>query len=92
MMRNRFILIGGLLLLIFLIGGLVLAEPDALSLSWWTIDGGGGTATGGNLTLTGTIGQADAGNGSGGDYTLYGGFWSPVTDRFIYLPTVMNGG
>ena len=42
---------------------------------WSTIDGGGGTSSGGSYTLSGTIGQPDAGEMSGGDYVLTGGFW-----------------
>ncbi len=46
-------------------------------LSWYTIDGGGGTSTGGGYTLSGTIGQPDASVTpmTGGNYTLVGGFW-----------------
>jgi hypothetical protein len=45
-------------------------------LSWNTFDGGGTTsASGGTYSLGGTIGQPDAGNSSGGAYTLTGGFW-----------------
>ncbi len=44
-------------------------------LTWSTIDGGGGTSSGGPYTLTGTIGQPDAAWSSGGDYELLGGFW-----------------
>ncbi|MCL6533929.1 MAG: hypothetical protein K6U12_11705 [Armatimonadetes bacterium] len=46
-------------------------------LSWWTIDNGGVTfATGGSLTMGGTIGQPDASNTlTGGTYSLTGGFW-----------------
>ena len=43
-------------------------------ITWSTIDGGGGTSTGGPYTLTGTIGQPDAGEMAGGDYKLSGGF------------------
>src|SRR5947209_9223846 len=43
------------------------------AIDWFTIDGGGGASSGGNLTLTGTIGQPDAGTLSGGNYTLQGG-------------------
>jgi hypothetical protein len=46
------------------------------SLDWSTIDSGGGTSTGGVYTVSGTIGQQDAGVMSGGNYTLAGGFWS----------------
>jgi hypothetical protein len=31
------------------------------SIDWFTIDGGGGTSTGGVFSVTGTIGQPDAG-------------------------------
>lgn len=44
-------------------------------LNWSTIDGGGGTSSGGPYTLTGTIGQPDAAWSSGGQYELLGGFW-----------------
>ena len=49
---------------------------DELDLSWFTIDGGGAMlSTGGDLELSGTIGQPDAGVLAGGDLTLSGGFW-----------------
>jgi len=44
-------------------------------LSWYTIDGGGGTSNGGPYVLTGTIGQPDAAYSSGSNYELLGGFW-----------------
>ena len=43
-------------------------------MSWNTIDGGGGTSSGGDYVLTGTIGQPDAAYSAGGDYELLGGF------------------
>ena len=45
------------------------------AIDWFTIDGGGGTSSGGNYTLSGTIGQPDGGTLSGGSYILQGGFW-----------------
>jgi hypothetical protein len=42
---------------------------------WSTIDSGGGTSSGGQYSLTGTIGQPDAAYSSGGNYELLGGFW-----------------
>lgn len=45
------------------------------SISWYTIDGGGGTSSGGPYQLSGTIGQPDAGYHDGGSYELLGGFW-----------------
>jgi hypothetical protein len=43
---------------------------------WSTIDGGGGQSSGGQYTLTGTIGQPDAAYSASGNYELLGGFWS----------------
>jgi hypothetical protein len=48
------------------------------SIDWSTIDGGGGTSTGGVCAVSGTIGQPDANQQTltGGNYSLVGGFWS----------------
>ena len=46
------------------------------SIDWYSIDGGGGTSSGGGYTLTGTVGQPDAHTETltGGGYSLEGGF------------------
>ena len=49
------------------------------SIDWTTIDGGGGTSTGGVYFVSGTIGQPDAASMSGGSYSLRGGFWSGIS-------------
>ncbi|HMP84964.1 MAG TPA: hypothetical protein PKA41_19915 [Verrucomicrobiota bacterium] len=46
------------------------------SLDWSTIDSGGGDSVGGTYSLSGTIGQPDAGAMSGGNFSLQGGFWT----------------
>src|ERR1041385_7115003 len=47
------------------------AFGQSYSIEWFTIDGGGGTSTGGVYSLGGTIGQPDAGGPmSGGQYSL----------------------
>ena len=62
-----------------LVGALMLAALPVLAppyeITFFTIDGGGGTSSGGSYTLSGTIGQPDAGAMSGGSFTLEGGFW-----------------
>ena len=45
------------------------------SISRHTIDGGGGSSSGGAYTLIGTIGQHDAAYSEGEQYELLGGFW-----------------
>jgi len=82
-------------MIIALLGSSVaLAQPGSgYDLSWWTVDGGGGTLSGGGYSLTGTLGQAEAGAAlSGGGYTLVGGFWPGSSDaRYkIYLSLIMR--
>jgi hypothetical protein len=61
------------------------------TLSWWTVDGGGGTGnSGGNYLLSGAIGQPDAGPLLGGNYVLVGGFWSGPLYRSLYLPVALR--
>lgn len=55
---------------------------ESLSIDWYTVDGGGGTTSAGEFTLSGTIGQPDAGmlipycRG----FSLFGGYWSQFID------------
>lgn len=58
--------------------GSVRAVAQNYSISWFKIGGGGGTISGGGYTLSGTVGQPDAGNLAGGNFSLTGGFWSIV--------------
>lgn len=53
------------------------ATAQQFQIDWFTMDGGGGISTGGAYTLSGTIGQPDAGvTMTGGTYQLTGGFWA----------------
>lgn len=54
------------------------AHCQSYAIDWFTIDGGGGTSTGGVYSVSGTIGQADAGRMTGASYALDGGFWGFV--------------
>ena len=58
----------------FLLAWPGLAFAQNHSIDWFTFDGGG-TSTGGVYSVSGTIGQPDAGASSGGSYSLIGGFW-----------------
>jgi hypothetical protein len=63
------------------VAALALAEAvsaNNLAVDWWTIDCGGEMwSTGGDLELSGTLGQPDASGVvlTGGDLLLTGGFW-----------------
>ena len=55
----------------------IAAPAQSYSIDWYKIAGGGGTSTNGQYSLSGTIGQPDAGGAmTGGSYSLTGGFWS----------------
>jgi hypothetical protein len=53
------------------------AAAQSYAITWHTIDGGGGTSTGGVYSVSGTIGQPDAGpTMTNGQYAVTGGFWA----------------
>jgi hypothetical protein len=92
MRRVSVVLVLGVVLL--LAGGVAptagSASPGAMSITWWTVDSGGGTSTAQGYSLSGTTGQSDAGVLAGGDYRLVGGFWGvSLSEWEIYLPLVV---
>lgn len=55
------------------------ARAQSYSIPWFTIDGGGGgTSTSSVFSVTGTIGQPNAGKMSGTNYTVEGGYWTII--------------
>lgn len=65
------------------------APQASYTLPWYTMDGGGGKATGGKYLLNATIGQPDAATGSsGGKYKLKSGFWAGIAVNRMYLPVM----
>lgn len=64
---------------------LISARAQSYSIDWYKIAGGGGTSTGGVYSVSGTIGQHDAGGPMvGGNYSVTGGFWSLLS--VVQLP------
>lgn len=86
------LILAGLLIGLLAITAVSLAQPSALNISWWTGDGGGGDASGGDYAVRGTIGQFDAHTGSsGGAYVVRGGFWQAGVgdgEYLVFLPIV----
>jgi hypothetical protein len=88
------------LVVLLLLTSVTLADTDShtsktaqdYEISWWTVDGGGDTASGGgSYALGGTIGQSDAGASSGGSYALSSGFWTGWRGGYaIFLPLVLR--
>ena len=98
---NRKLILGLIVLVVFVFLALNLrvgyAEPNAAprtvgyEISWYTIDGGGAqNLTGGTYSLSGTIGQFDAGSQSGGSYMLNGGFWVDLFGYRLNLPLILR--
>jgi hypothetical protein len=75
MVMKRTLLIAGVSAAI-LCGSPVSADSG---LDWHKIAGGGGSSTGGTFSISGTIGQHDAGGPmSGGNFSVTGGFWALI--------------
>ena len=104
-MRRRHLQLLAFCLLLLLLGaGVVLGRPGldepeeakaALGLPWWSVDGGGGSSSSAGFELSGTIGQPDTGQQSGGDFELSGGYWSrpepeQVQEEKVYLPLLLS--
>jgi len=82
------------ILIVPIIGALTafaaLVQAQSYSIIWHTIDGGGGTSTGGVYSIGGTIGQPEAGPVmTGSTFSLQGGFWAlPVAVQTTNAPTL----
>jgi len=86
---RRYLVLG---MLFFSIQSAAMAQP--FSIDWFTVDGGGGSSTGGAFTLSGTIGQSDAASNptlTGGTFELTGGFW-PVSNVCYCLADMNHDG
>jgi hypothetical protein len=77
-----------LALLLFLSTALS-ARAQMYSIDWYKVAGGGGTSTGDVYSVSGTIGQHDAGGPlTGGNFSLTGGFWSIYSVQTSGAPTL----
>ena len=85
---GRAILLAAVLLL--LLTSVSLAAITAYGIPRFVIGGGGGRSTGGDYTLTGTVGQSVVDRSSGINYDLCSGFWCGLGRYEAYLPLVMR--
>lgn len=92
-MRWLMIVLSVGLVTLLVVSLVVAADSAPLSITWWTVDGGGQMLSDvGGYTLSGTVGQPDAGVLAGGEYTLGGGFWrgGELATYGIYLPMLIR--
>ncbi|HEV2207818.1 MAG TPA: hypothetical protein VG167_03535 [Verrucomicrobiae bacterium] len=65
------------------------AAAQNYSIDWFKVAGGSGVSTGGVYTVSGTMGQHDAGPAmGGGGYSLTGGFWALLAIQATGAPTL----
>lgn len=68
-----------ILVLLAWVGWIIPSQAQSYLIDWYKIGSGGGVSTGGIYSVSGTIGQHDAGSTmTGGNYSVTGGFWSVV--------------
>jgi hypothetical protein len=95
-MKRRLIISGAFIALFLLasLNGLAHAASGSYTLSWWSVDGGGGLSRASAYSLSGVAGQPDAAASGGAGYQLGGGFWpeqpGEVYPISIYLPLVVK--
>jgi len=54
-----------------------IASAQPYSIDWYKVSGGGGTSINSPYSVSGTVGQPEAGGAmTGGSYSLTGGFWA----------------
>jgi hypothetical protein len=70
-----------ILICLMSLGGLpICLQAQNFHIDWSKISGGGGVSTNGQFSLSGTVGQHDAGaTMNGGNYSVAGGFWSGIS-------------
>ena len=86
-----------IILVLLLLTVLVAAAQNGYNIPWWSVDGGAQTSSGDGFSLSGIIGQADAGpTMSDGEYTVSGGYWQASlqqetpSDLTLDLPLVQR--
>jgi hypothetical protein len=73
--------------ILVLIGVAIGGTAQSFSIDWQSIDTGGGTSTGAMFSVSGSIGQPDAGAPmTGGTFSLHGGFWSVTILKSVDAP------
>ena len=78
-----------LLAVSFFAGVCAQLNAQSYTIDWHTIDGGGGSSTGGVYAVSGTIGQPDAGGPmTNGLYSVTGGFWALFGVQMSGAPTL----
>lgn len=79
-----------LLVILLAVASLTAAQTSGYTLTWWTVDGGGGLSGNDRYSLQATIGQPDAGEMGNSPYALLSGYWDGLDQYDVYLPLVIR--
>jgi hypothetical protein len=92
MKRTTIAILGIGVLLLLLVAGAVWARSSGnYAIDWEVMSGGGAPASGGNVTLDGSLGQTAVGPSTSSSYSLGAGYWTGMEgEQRIYLPLVLR--
>ena len=92
MNRKHLVALGiGVLLLLLLAGAAWARSSGNYAIDWEVISGGGAPASGGNVTLDGSLGQTAVGPSTSSSYSLGAGYWTGTEgEQRVYLPLVLR--
>ena len=86
-----------IVLILLLFSAVIVVAQNGYSISWWSIDGGAQSGSGGTFNLNGVSGQPDAGVAmTGGEFGVIGGYVEvpqssgAPPDLKVYLPAIIK--
>jgi hypothetical protein len=91
-MKKQRLIVPGLLVLLLLVIVTTAAakEPAASAILWRVFSGGGAPASGGNVTLNGSLSQTAIGSAATGSTRLGSGYWYAMQPYTIMLPMIVR--
>lgn len=84
------------LLIIMMVGVAGAGSSANYAIDWQVLTGGGAPASGGNVTLNGSLGQTAIGPASGGNVNVGSGYWFGIgqsggdSGQPVYLPIILR--
>ncbi len=88
-MRHTKLLLAVALAAVFLAAAGTALAANPPGIAWWVTAGGGGPASGANVTINSSLGQPVIGPSSRGNLVLGAGYWYGVTNEVeIFLPLI----
>jgi hypothetical protein len=64
---------------------------QSFDMSWWSVDGGGASSTGGPYAVTGAVGQPEVGGAYRAYFAFDGGVWSVALEPAFYYDGFETG-